>query len=84
MHTWKGWAEETASDAVVPPTWDESAAHMHEVARRQSHQQERTQPDIPFNEHELARLQFVHWRYHTGRLDPAAPIDISITDHDAA
>jgi hypothetical protein len=84
MHTWKGWAEKTGSDAVVPPTWNESAAYMQEVANRQSQQHDRTQQDCSFNHREMARLQFVRWRYHTGRLDPAAPIDTPTTDHNAA
>ena len=84
MHTWKGWAEETGSDAVVAPSWSEWSARMHRIATCDSQQHDRSRRDASFNQHELARLQFVRWLYDTGRLGSALPIDISTTDHDAA
>jgi hypothetical protein len=84
MDTGKGWAQETRSDAVVAPSWNECSARMQQIAHRDPRQHDRNQLDSSINHRELARLQFVCWRYYTGRLDPAAPIDISTTDHDAA
>lgn len=84
MHTWRGWAEETGSDAVVAPSWNEWSARMRRIATDDTQQHDRSRRDASFNQREMARWQFVRWLYHTGRLGPAAPIDISTTDHDVA
>lgn len=84
MHTWKGWAEETGSDAVVAPSWNEWSARMRRIATCDSQQHDRSRRDASFNQREMARLQFVRWLYHTGRLDPSAPIVNQTTDDSAA
>lgn len=56
--------------AVAPATqaltWAEWCARQQRILRNEQRQRE----GVPFSEQELARLSFVRWLCHTGRLDP--------------
>jgi hypothetical protein len=65
MHAWNGWTTAAARPAGKPLTWTEwRACQQHLVCDEQ-----RRQAGVPFSERELARLAFVRWLAHTGRLD---------------
>lgn len=72
--TWDEWyaRQQRILDIVKQRQGDDSnpfSQHMLSAGKqRQGHD------SIPFSDRELARLSFVRWLYHSGRLD-ATPVD---------
>jgi hypothetical protein len=65
MQTWKGWTA-AATPAIRVPTWAEWCALQQRTAQDEGLRQHAA----PFTARELARLSFVHWLCHSGRLGP--------------
>src|SRR5215472_11435574 len=63
MQAWRRWL---AADVATKQTLAWEQYTLQEERR----DQRRLQPGVPFSERERARLTFLHWLYHTGRLGP--------------
>jgi hypothetical protein len=65
---WPGWLGiALANAAAYRLSWSEWCAHLQGIEGVEQVSPHAT----PFSERELARLAFVRWLHHTGRLDPA-------------
>jgi len=70
MHTtqaWRGWTAPADATARGALTWSEWCARQQRIARVA----QRPEHESPFSGRELARLSFVRWLHHTGRLATA-------------
>jgi hypothetical protein len=70
MYTWRGWTTTTAAVVNTPPTWDEWRAAQRRLLGSEQRRQLPQRASYPFTARELARLSFVRWLHHTGRLAP--------------
>jgi hypothetical protein len=76
MRAWRGWTATSASagtagtGGTTAPTWEAWRAQQRRLLRSEQHWRVRQQESSPFSDRELARLSFVRWLHHTGRLDP--------------
>ncbi len=76
MYAWRGWTATSAAVVNSMPTWDEWRAAQRRLLGSEQRQPSPQRAGHPFTARELARLSFVRWLHHTGRLAP--------THHDQA
>lgn len=67
MEVWKGWMAASEPAKTSAFTWEQWVAHQaHRLASAKC-----SSEGSPLSDRQLARLSFVRWLCHTGRLDPA-------------
>jgi hypothetical protein len=75
MYAGTGWTAASAMAGATASTWEEWCADQQHLlgseTRQPSRQPSRELDSRPFSARALARLSFVRWLSHTGRLDPA-------------
>jgi hypothetical protein len=71
MHLWSGWTSPTAAAANAAPTWDEWRTAQQRLLDGAQRRDSTQRVSHPFSARELARLSFLRWLHHTGRLTPA-------------